>query len=92
MKENKYFQSCHINKKMCSSFLFWIFYTNVFLLLSAMLRVNASITMCVDSGMLVSAVIFIRIDNAWSPLKNYVRSECEKNGQNQTHLIKLAMI
>ena len=49
---------------MCSSFLFWIFYTNVFLLLSAMLRVNTSITMCVDSGMLGSAVIFIRIDNA----------------------------
>ena len=57
-----------------------------------MLRVNASITMCVDSGMLGSAVIFIRIDNAGSPLKNYVRSEREKNGQNQNHLIKLAMM
>ena len=82
---------------MCSSFLFWIFYTNVFLLLSAMLRVNASITMCVDNAAGVqwdegSTVIFIRIDNAWSPLKNYVRSEREKNCQNQNYLIKLAMI
>ena len=72
------------NKKMCSSFfLFWMFYTNVFLLLIAILRVNDSITMCVDSAAGVqwdegSTVIFIRIENAVFPLKNYVRTEHEK--------------
>ena len=74
-----------------------MFYTNVFLLLIAILRVNDSITMCVDNAAGVqwdegSTVIFIRIENAGFPLKNYVRSEHEKNGQNQNHLLKLAMI